>query len=620
VRLLLDSWVRRADWALALVALLALGATYFVLAKLGLKLASVHPSASPVWPPSGLALAAFMLWGNRVWPAIAAGAFIANATTFGSIATSAAIAAGNTLEGLVTAMLLERWSSRAEPFETPSRIVAFVCLSLAPGTMISATIGVGSLVLSGSANAQEFASIWLTWWLGDVGGQLLVAPVIVLWWKSGPSSLDRADALNLAALLVATALVGIAAFSPVIEQTAARGALAFLAIFPMLWAALRHNQRDTASAALLLSAFAIWGTLGNGGPFARPNLNDSFLLVMAFCISVAVPSLVLSADVATRRISEEQHRVLVENAEDIIATLDLEMRFTSVSPAIERLLGYSRGELIGAPLGQFVAENQFATHKEMLARKLAGQTPSTQYEVTIRAKDGRLLTLELKTRLLSDAKGRPTGIHGIARDVTERKDAEARQILLVRELQHRTKNLLAVVQSIVNNTLATTGDAASAREAIMGRLQALARAQEFVVSGAGGGVELRKLIEAEVSAFSTQMCIEGIPVVVGGSFAQNIALVVHELVTNAIKYGSLSRSSGRVHIRWQVETPAEGPILKFSWTERGGPPAKPAEEQGFGTDLIFVALGDGARLSFGELGLELEADIPMHALVSDDGK
>ena len=165
-----------------------------------------------------------------------------------------------------------------------------------------------------------------------MGGQLLVTPFIVLWAKSSLREMGRAELQRLALLLGATIIVGLVAFSPLLQQITARGPLGFVAIGPLLWAALRHDQRDTATVALMLSAFAIWGTLSDGGPFARPNLNDSFLLTMAFVISTAVPSLVLSADVATRRLSEERHRELVEHANDIVATLDLNMRFTSVNP------------------------------------------------------------------------------------------------------------------------------------------------------------------------------------------------------------------------------------------------------------------------------------------------
>jgi len=122
-------------------ALIAAG--YFVLAKSGLALASLHPSASPVWPPSGFALAALLLWGNRLWPVIATSAFLANLTTFGSFSTSALIAAGNTFEALATALLLNRWAEGRRAFDTPSGVAIFAGLALAPGPMIAASIGVG---------------------------------------------------------------------------------------------------------------------------------------------------------------------------------------------------------------------------------------------------------------------------------------------------------------------------------------------------------------------------------------------------------------------------------------------------------------------------------------------
>src|SRR5215510_2792885 len=183
--------------------------SYFLLAKVALTLASVHPSASPVWPPTGLALASFLLWGNRLWPAIAAGAFLANATTYGSLFTSSAIAGGNTLEGLITASLLKRWTKSDNAFETPLQVVLFAGLALAPGTMVSATVGVGSLAIAGFAEPVKFSIIWVTWWLGDMGGQLLVTPFIVLWFKSGLRSASWVELQRLALLLAATIIVGL---------------------------------------------------------------------------------------------------------------------------------------------------------------------------------------------------------------------------------------------------------------------------------------------------------------------------------------------------------------------------------------------------------------------------
>src|SRR5262249_37054548 len=154
-----------------------------------------------------------------------------------------------------------------------------------------------------------------------------------------------------------------------------------------------------------------------------------------------------------------------------------------------------------------------------------------------------------------------------------RKEAEARQAVLVRELQHRTKNMLAVIQSIATSTLSRSNDLASAQEALIGRLHALAHAQEFVAAGPGGGVPLRDLVESELAAFGARTIISGEAIVVGGAFAQTFALVVHELATNAVKHGSLSAERGRVVLDWKINRSSELQQLCFSWMERGGPPA-----------------------------------------------
>ena len=171
--------------------------------------------------------------------------------------------------------------------------------------------------------------------------------------------------------------------------------------------------------------------------------------------------------------------------------------------------------------------------------------------------------LEVNSKLMFDDQGRPMGLHAICRDITERKDAEARQLALIHELQHRTKNLLAVVQSIVTNTLAHTSDPRSANETVTGRLHALARAQEFVASGATGGVPLRDLLKAELAAFASRFTLDGVPVILGGAFAQQFALLIHELATNAAKYGSLSASHGCVLIDWHITAGKEEPMIVF---------------------------------------------------------
>jgi integral membrane sensor domain MASE1/DNA-binding CsgD family transcriptional regulator len=283
------------------------GFVYFTLAYLGLRLASINPSATPIWPPTGFAIAAILLWGNRIAPGIFVGALLINQLTAGSIFTSLAIACGNTLEAVIAYYLVRHWAQGEQVFDTPTGIAKFTLISLT-ATLVSATIGVGSLIVASYAEVSNFISVWLTWWLGDVAGALVVAPVVVLWAKSDPASLRPPQITRTGLTYLAAVAAGVIAFSPLLHQTLARDALGFLVIPPLLWASLRQGTRDTATVALIVSAFAVWCTVMQCGPFAKPSLNESFILSLAFMTSAAVLSLTLSADVAVRRRIENQQR------------------------------------------------------------------------------------------------------------------------------------------------------------------------------------------------------------------------------------------------------------------------------------------------------------------------
>jgi two-component sensor histidine kinase len=300
---------RGPSWRYA-VELGGIAAAYFVVAKLGLELASINPSATPIWPPTGLALASVLLWGYRVCPAVFVAALLANATTAGSIYTASLIALGNTLECLVGGYLVNRWSDGRATFDTPAGVTRFALISLLTATPISATVGVGSLLAAGNADEAHVLSIWATWWLGDLAGAVVIAPVIVLWAGGGVRPSSPRELRATAAILAAASLVGIIAFSPLIGQSTIKDSLGFLSVVPLLWAALRGRRRDTATVALILAGFAVWGAQSQVGPFARTTLNDSFLLLLMFMMSTSVPSLILSADVGMRRQAEERQRLL----------------------------------------------------------------------------------------------------------------------------------------------------------------------------------------------------------------------------------------------------------------------------------------------------------------------
>jgi signal transduction histidine kinase/CheY-like chemotaxis protein len=336
--------------------LAAIGVIYFALAKGGLALASIHPSATPIWPPTGVALAAVLLWGYRTWPAIFTAAVIANATTAGSVATAIAIATGNSLEAVVGAYLINRWSGGCNTFSTPNSVAKFALICFVIATPISASIGLTSLATAGYIERTNFANAWVTWWLGDVTGALVIAPVIVLWASSHYHAFNRNEFLETVGVLATAAAVGLIAFSPLIEQTPSRGPLGFLAILPMLWAALRRGPRDTATVALVLAGMTIWGTLTGGGPFTTADLNVSFLLVLMFLISITVPSLLLGADVEVRKKAEESLRRAQIELERKVAERTQELEFANAAKS--RFLAMASHDLRQPlhALGLFVAQ------------------------------------------------------------------------------------------------------------------------------------------------------------------------------------------------------------------------------------------------------------------------
>jgi signal transduction histidine kinase len=280
------------------IVLVLLAGAYFLAGKLGLTLAAVHVSATSVWPGTGIALAALLSLGYRVWPAIFVGAFLVNATTAGSTLTSLGIATGNTLEAVLGAWLVNRFAHGPHPFDRAPDLFRYTGL-VGIATTVSATLGVSSLVFTGYADPAAFGPIWLTWWLGDMGGALVVAPFLLLWGRDPRIRWHGRRALEGIALLASVAILGRIVFGW-ITPIQLGFALKFLCMPPLIWAAYRFGQRMATTAVLILAVMAMWGTLGRlGGDL------DRWLLVLQVFTSVsAVTALALAAVVAERRRAE----------------------------------------------------------------------------------------------------------------------------------------------------------------------------------------------------------------------------------------------------------------------------------------------------------------------------
>jgi diguanylate cyclase (GGDEF)-like protein len=292
------------------VALTALGGAYFVAGKLGLKLAVVHASTTAVWPCTGIALAAFLILGYRVWPVILTAAFLVNLTTAGSVATSIGIAVGNTLEGMVGCYLVNRFASGQHAFERAQDIFKFAFLAGIASTTISATVGVSTLALGGFADWANYEAIWSTWWLGDAVGAVVVTPFLLLWRENPHLNWTRKQATELAFLFPGLVLTAWIVFGGRFHTALKNYPLEYLCIPFLIWAAFRFGRRKAATAICVLAAIATWGTLRGFGPFSRESQNTSLLLLQAFVGIMSILSLVLASEVTEHRRSEERVRQL----------------------------------------------------------------------------------------------------------------------------------------------------------------------------------------------------------------------------------------------------------------------------------------------------------------------
>ena len=280
--------------------MIGLAAVYFFAAKLGLRFAYINSSVTTVWPPAGIALAAFVLLGYRIWPAILGAAFLANLTTTGAILPSIGIAIGNTGEGLLGAYLVNRFARGGRVFNRVRDIIRFTVLAAFISTTVSASIGIASLALGGLLSWQDAPRVWLTWWLGDAVGDIVIAPALILWIgvKLGPAWSGR-RVVEAVALAVVAALVTLGLFGGVFPS---RHYPLTVVLWPvMIWVAFRFGPREAASAILIVSFIAIYRTLHGEGPFAIYAANESLVLLQVWTGITAVTGLVLAAAVAVQR-------------------------------------------------------------------------------------------------------------------------------------------------------------------------------------------------------------------------------------------------------------------------------------------------------------------------------
>jgi PAS domain S-box-containing protein len=320
------------------------------------------------------------------------------------------------------------------------------------------------------------------------------------------------------------------------------------------------------------------GTRVSFEPYPTPLFDASGALIGAVNMLI---------DITDRKRAEEVKQLLsaiVQFSDDAIISKNLDGIIESWNAGAERIFGYTPTEAIGRSVEILIPPDRLNEEQEILRRIRRG-VRIDHYETVRRRKDGSLIDISLTVSPVMATDGRVVGASKIARDITERKQAETHISVLAREAEHRAKNVLATAQAVVNLSEAET--VADLKKAIEGRLRALANVHSLFVGSRWSGAELHDLITQELAPYrkgdGTRVAIEGPALKLEPSTAQTIAVVFHELTTNAVKYGALSSCKGRIDVSW---TRPENGRLVVRWTETGGPAVTPPARSGFGTKVI----------------------------------
>jgi PAS domain S-box-containing protein len=303
---------------------------------------------------------------------------------------------------------------------------------------------------------------------------------------------------------------------------------------------------------------------------------------------------------------------IVSASNDAIVSRDLNGVVTSWNNAAERIFGYTASEMIGSPITRIIPLDRHHEEVHILESIRRGERVD-HYETVRQRKDETLVDVSLTVSPVKDSMGKVVGASKIARDITERKRSEEQIANLAREAEHRAKNVLATVQATVHLSEADTPD--GLKGAIAGRIQALANVHALFVQARWTGAELRSLVEQELAPYSqnneARVWVEGPAMLLEPNEAQTIAVALHELATNAAKYGALSLADGVVHVVWSQ--PAAGRFM-LRWIETDGPSVDPPTRRGFGTrviDSMTRRLNGSVRFDWRPEGLSCEITLPM---------
>jgi len=299
-------------------------------------------------------------------------------------------------------------------------------------------------------------------------------------------------------------------------------------------------------------------------------------------------------DIAERKRSERtrsQLAAIIESSRDAIIGHALDGLITTWNEGAERLFGYSAGEAIGKPLSILLAPDQ-ADNVPQILNELQHGRRTEHFEINRLRKDGTSVDVSITISPVRGNHGEMIAAATIAREVTDRKIAEDHKSLLIEELNHRIKNILMVVNALISQTLRSNSKPEEFSEVVQGRVAALSRVHSLLINKDWDHAELYDIVAGELEPYNpplvdSRTAIRGVDrIILTAKSTLSLALAIHELATNAAKYGALSVPEGQVHVTWALTKGPVAPHVHFVWTENGGPPVATPTRQGFGSQLI----------------------------------
>jgi PAS domain S-box-containing protein len=430
------------------VVLISLG--YFILGRLGTLLAIPPGYSTAVFPASGLALFAVLRYGTTIWPGILIGSFSLNAwitltnpssSFINYLPTGLGVGLGACLEALVGAYLLKKITGSQNPFASVKNILVFIVFSSFVSSTLSASIGVGSLLLSGLLPTKAFGETWLTWWLGDSIGILVITPLLLVIARPFSNKINTYLIIESILLVVLTIVISSYVFVGLPKP------LAFLTFPLLVWAALKFEEKGAVFSILIIFIISNWATINGLGPFSTtPVTNESLLLVQTFIGVAALMALILAVNISEKRrinetlkIKEEQLARTEEFSLVITTHVDLNGNWLKIPQTLCDLLGYTKEELLNNKFESVTHPDDFMSEWNQCQRLIRGELKSFDLEKRYITKDGGNIWVYLNSSIVEDLAGKPHHLLTYIRDISERKKLEEEVAMYSKDLEKRIK-------------------------------------------------------------------------------------------------------------------------------------------------------------------------------------